>query len=326
VKIAGISGIIGTSDQPAEMYVSSNGTADFTDAHINAWRQDGFALIENFFGSEVIDPILDDFAILYAEGPEGGSALDVKTPGMIGASHRRQFINIDTMPYPASSAINMISLHPRLIAYARALLGTQDVHLYQSHTWAKYTGQADYDQAFHCDFGNHTLTVPADNVEARTVDFIIYLTDVTDGHGALHYVTKQDSAQILGPDELMVPEEKQMALKAVERSAAAPAGSLLAHGIDTLHRGTNLTTPDAHRYTMTIGYKAAGNDMIGFHVWQAAADRPWDLIFNNASPDQLSVLGVPEPGDRFWTDRTLRLTQARWPDWDMRPYFEARAD
>ncbi|MDA1075196.1 MAG: phytanoyl-CoA dioxygenase family protein [Proteobacteria bacterium] len=298
----------------------------FNEANVRAWREEGFTLIPTFFGSEVIDPILADFATLYSDRGQGehvGRELNLKKPGTLGNSHPRQFINFDSLPYRASPAINMISLHPRLINYARALLGTDRVHLYQSHTWAKYTGEADYDQAFHCDFGNHTLTVPADNALDRTVDFVLYLTDVTNDLGALHYVTKPDSDAILGAGELVAPDASQMALKAVERSAAAPAGSLLAHGIDTFHRGTNLTRPNGYRFTMTMGYKACGNDMIGFHVWQHSPDRPWHLIFNQATPDQLSVLGVPLPGEEFWSARTLRLTQARWPQWDMSAYFAA---
>ncbi len=296
----------------------------FTNDHVEQWRRDGFVLLPNFMTSDEIAPVLDDFAALYGERRKGaGEALNVKKPGEIGASHRKQFTNIDILPYAASPAINLISLHPALIAFARALLGVEKVHLYQSHTWAKFTGEADYDQAFHCDFGNHTLTVPSDDVARRTVDFIVYLTDVTDAHGALHYVTKSDSADILGRNALMVPPELQLAMKAKERSAAAPAGSLLAHGIDTLHRGTNLTAPGAHRFTMTVGYKAAGNDMVGFHVWQFAPDRPWHLVLNNATPEQLECLGIPLPGDPFWTPRTLSLTQARWPEWDMTAYRSA---
>ena len=296
----------------------------FKGEHINQWREDGFVLIPDFFEKDEISPVLRDFATLYKDRGRGdGTVLNVKKEGVIGASHAKQFLNFDALPYKASSAINLISLHPALIHFARGLLGTDKVHLYQSHTWAKYTGEADYDQAFHCDFGNHTLTVPADDVSLRTVDFVIYLTDVTEEHGALHYVTKPDSDEILGPGALAVPHELQQAMKERERSAASPAGTLLAHGIDTFHRGTNLTTPHGHRFTMTVGYKTAGNDMIGFHTWQMAADRPWHLIFNNASADQLACLGVPLPGDRFWTERTLRLTQTRWPDWNMKEYFEA---
>ena len=103
------------------------------------------------------------------------SDMDFKKEGEIGASHPKQFMNFDQMPYGASPAINLISLHPQHIEFSKALLGVREVHCYQSHTWLKYTGEADYDQAFHCDFGNHTLTVPSEQVAQRTVDFVIYL-------------------------------------------------------------------------------------------------------------------------------------------------------
>ena len=297
-----------------------------TVSHVEEWRREGFTLIPEFFSTEEILPIIEDFQELYEDRGQGegiGTPLNKKEEGAIGAGHPKQFMNIDSLPYNASSAINLISLHPALISFAKSLLDVDDVHLYQSHTWAKYTGEADYDQAFHCDFGNHTLTVPADDVSLRTVDFILYLTDVTDAHGALHYVTKTDSDRILGSGAVFAKDDQQFALKEKERSAAAPAGSLLAHSIDTFHRGTNLTEIDGHRFTMTVGYKASGNEMIGFHVWQSAADRPWPIVLNNATPEQLQCLGIPMPGDLFWTDRTLKLTQLRWPEWDMSVYAQA---
>jgi len=295
-------------------------------SHVQEWRKEGFTLIPNFFSTEEILPLIEDFHQLYQDRGKGegvGTPLNKKEEGAIGAGHPKQFINIDSLPYNASSAINLISLHPALISFAKALLNVEDVHLYQSHTWAKYTGEADYDQAFHCDFGNHTLTVPSDDVSLRTVDFVFYLTDVTDAHGALHYVTKTDSNRILGDGSVFAKDDQQFALKEKERSAAAPAGSLLAHSIDTFHRGTNLTEINGHRFTMTVGYKASGNEMIGFHVWQSAADRPWPIVLNNATPEQLKCLGIPLPGDEFWTDRTLKLTQLRWPDWDMSVYAQS---
>ena len=295
-------------------------------AHVDQWIEEGFTLIPNFFTQAEIEPIIADFEELYQDRGKGegvGVPLDKKEEGAIGAGHPKQFMNIDSLPYNASAAINLISLHPALINFAKALLGVEGVHLYQSHTWAKYTGEADYDQAFHCDFGNHTLTVPSDDIALRTVDFIFYLTDVTDAHGALHYVTKTDSDRLLGKGSVFAREDQQHALKEVERSAAGPAGSLLAHSIDTFHRGTNLTEINGHRFTMTVGYKASGNEMIGFHVWQSAANRPWPIVLNNATPSQLQCIGIPLPGDPFWTERTLRLTELRWPDWDMSLYKQA---
>lgn len=297
--------------------------------HVRAWREDGFAIIPGFFSEEEIAPLRLDYERLYGTTGEGqGLAVEHKEAmglGSFGEFRAKQFKNIDTLPYDGSAALNLISLHPALIAFARDLLGVEKVHLYQSHTWAKFTGETDYDQDFHCDFANHTLVVPSDDPALRSVDFIFYLTDVTDGHGALHYVTRQDAESVLGPGRIgAASEERQQALKMKEKSAAGPAGTLVAHGIDTFHRGTNLTLENGYRYTMTVGYKAAGNDMIGYHVWQQAADRDWSVILNNAIPEQLECLGIPAPGDAYWTTRTLKLTQARWPDWDMSAWFDAQ--
>jgi len=307
-------------------------TRDVADQHrrfdrraVEAWRNDGFAIMPGFLSADEIAPVVEDYQRLYGDRrPGAAGALERKQPGQIGRFDKHQFMNIDTLPYDASVATNLLSLHPALMAFARAALGAADVRLYQSHTWAKFTGEADFDQPFHCDFGNHTLTVPADEPRLRTVDFIVYLTDVTDAHGALHYVTKPDACEALGAGAVLANSaEQQAALKARERSAAAPAGTVVAHGIDTFHRGTNLTLPGGHRYTMTVGYKAAGNDAIGFHVWQVSAQRNWAPILANGSPEQLAALGIPRPGDPFWTPRTLALTQARWPDWDMQAYVDA---
>ena len=298
----------------------------FTQEHVDEWRETGFVIIEDFFTKAEIEPIQADFEQMYANRGQGegvGKEKNLKKPGQIGKAHFSQFQNFDQLPYHGSEAVNLISLHPALIEFSKALLGVDQVHCYQSHTWAKYTGEADYDQQFHCDFGNHTLTVPSDNVADRPVDFIFYIEDVEDDLGALHFVTKQDVAEVLGLGELMPPDEKQLELKAREKSARGPAGTLVAHSIDTMHRGTNLTRPNGRRFTMTVGYRAAQNEMVNFHVWQFAPDRPWEKVLNHAAPEQLQVLGIPLPGNAFWTERTLSLTQARWPDWDMSAYRQA---
>jgi hypothetical protein len=288
--------------------------------HLEQWHNDGFVIIEDFFTPDEIAPLFDDFEALYgrrAPDQAVAVALNKKVAGVLGKSHPKQFQNIDSLPYEASIDLNLISLHPAVIALAKAILAVSDVHLYQSHTWAKFTGEADYDQPHHCDFGNHTLTVPSDLAHQRSVDFIAYITDVQDDLGALHYVTKPDSNRILGAGEVRATEASQAALKNVERSATGRAGTLVAHSIDTFHRGTNLIRPEGRRYTMTFGYKAAGNDMIGYHVWQSSPQKPWERVLNHASPEQLACLGIPKPGADYWTPRTLRLTQDRWPGWDL---------
>ncbi|MEY2930834.1 MAG: hypothetical protein RL033_1583 [Pseudomonadota bacterium] len=300
-------------------------TMRFSERHIAQWREEGFVTLEHFLEKSEYEPVLQDFEVLYeGAGKADGVGAPLKEINDVRANRTLQFKNIHVLPYEGSGAINLISLHPALIELARALLGVSDVRLYQSHTWAKFTGEADYDQDFHCDYGNHTLVVPADEPALRTVDFILYLTDVTKAHGALRYVTKPDVLAALGRPALSgLDPQDQAALRGRERAAEVPAGSIVAHGIDTLHRGSNLTAPGGRRFSMTVGYKAAGSDHIGFHTWQASQGRPWNVVFEHASPEQLACLGVPRPGDVFWTPRTLALAQTRWPGWDMTAYRAA---
>ena len=89
------------------------------------------------------------------------------------------------------------------------------------------------------------------------------------------------------------------------------------------HRGTNLTEPDGVRYTVTASYKAAGNDQIGWSAWPRWFREPWELVMNDATPEQRTCLGIPPPGDPFWTERTLARNAERWPDADWSAY-EAR--
>jgi len=317
-------------------------------ADVAAWRREGGVVLDRFFTAAEIEPVRADCDTLFLARRSSHEAL-VRTPdGAVGVFDPAQFKNMDHLPFAASPAINLIGLNPRLIAFAKAALGVDDVRLYQCDAWAKFTGDADYDQPFHCDFKNHTLTAPADAPAGRTINFMIYVTDVSDDLGAIRYVPNPEASAIVGPLRTILPEEtdgadglgrdtisfkqthatgfahpKQLALKQIERSGAAPAGSIFAYGLDIYHRGANLTRPGGHRYTVTASFKAAGNDQIGWSAWPFHFLKPWNRVIDNATPDQLACLGIPRPGDAFWTPTTLALTQQRWPGWDMSAYRAA---
>ena len=298
-----------------------------TDSHVEEWTREGAILLEDFLTPEEIAPCFEDMRGLYGKStPEQSAVRQDDHGGQVGTFSLDQFRNNEDMPFNCSPALNLLGLHPALIALAKEALGSEDVRLYQSHTWAKYTGTADYEQPFHCDFKNHTLTVPSEAPIGRTINFMIYITDVTEDHGAISYVPLSDSDPITGPNRAMFLDtdfETQQRLKEVERRGVGGAGSVFAYGIDVYHRGMNLTVPDGCRYTLTASYKAAGNDMIGWSAWPHSFMKPWHLIINHATPDQLSCLGIPAPGDPFWTALTLERAQLRWPDWDLRDYHAA---
>ncbi|MEM7097729.1 MAG: phytanoyl-CoA dioxygenase family protein [Pseudomonadota bacterium] len=297
----------------------------FTDEQIQEWHTEGGVLLTNFFTADEIEPCRADMEQLYGDRQDPSAPARVDKEGnQIGLFSRDQFRNFDDMPFDCSPALNLLALHPAMIALAQAALGTSDVHLYQSHSWAKFTGEADFDQLFHCDFKNHTLTVPAGDAAQRTINCMIYMTDVTDAHGAIHYVPLSQSNQVCGDErDPFGPDEVQGPLKSRERSGAGPAGSVFAYGIDVYHRGTNLTLPGGVRYTLTASFKAAGNDMIGWSAWPISFLKPWHIFFEHCSPEQLSCIGVPKPGDSFWTERTIQRTKKRWPVWNEQPYLAA---
>ncbi len=299
-------------------------TSRFTNSHVEAWRKEGAVVVPEFFKRKEIDAVVKDFQVIFPDRHAEAKPINNKDKGQVGKTTLEQFKNFENIPFDCSSALNLISVHPGLIEFARLALKTKDVRLYQAQAWAKFTGEADFDQAFHCDFGNHTLTVPSKDECLNSITFIIYFTEVTEAHGPTHYVKRSDSK---GPEgikrflENRTDLKHQMELSKFECSAAGPAGTLLAYGIDVFHRGTNLTEPNGYRYAMTACFKKAGNDAIGYTAWPWHFAKPWHKIFEDASPDQLNCFGVPKPGDPFWTEEALTLAQLRYPNWDMSEYI-----
>jgi hypothetical protein len=224
--------------------------------------------------------------------------------------------------------LNLIGVHPALVAFAKAALKADAVQLYQCQAWAKFTGDADYDQPFHCDYVNHTLTAPSEDATKNCVTILCYFTDVTEAHGAMHYVTRTDSAKVAGPEVSLnydpdVQAQLQKDLLPYERSSASAAGTAIPYSIDVYHRGTNLTVPGGTRYAVMSCFKRAGDESIGYHAWAFHHMKPWRRIFKHATPEQLACFGVQLPGDPFWTEMTLARAQARYPAWNLAPYRAA---
>lgn len=300
----------------------------FSPEHVETWRREGVAPIRDFFTPEEVAAVAADFETVFGRTQGAAQALEKKKAGEIGRFNEAQFKTFEAIPFECSPALNLIGVHPALIDFARRALAVAKVHLYQCQVWAKFTGDADYDQPFHCDFSNHTLTVPSEDAARNSVTILCYFSDVSEAHGPMHYVTRGDSARIAGPEaSLILSGEAQARLQEqlqwVERSSAAPAGTVNPYAIDVYHRGTNMTAPHGHRYAVMSCFKKAGDDSIGYHAWAFHHMKPWRRIFEHATPEQLECFGVPAPGDKFWTPVTLARAQARYPGWDLTPYRTA---
>jgi hypothetical protein len=303
-------------------------TERFGPEHLEAWRRDGGVSIRNFFTPDEVAAVVADFELVFGRTAGGAEGLNRKREGEVGRFNAAQFKTFEAVPFDCSPALNLIGVHPALVDFARQALGSERVHLYQCQVWAKFTGDADYDQPFHTDFSNHTLTAPAEDAHLNAVTILCYFSDVTEAHGPAHYVIRPDSAKVAGPEASLSSDPDaqarlQAALRPYERSSAAPAGSIFPYGIDVYHRGTNMTAPHGHRYAVMACFKDAANDSIGYHAWPFHHTKPWARIFDHATPEQLACFGVQPPGHPFWTEVTLRRAQARYPGWDLTPYRQA---
>ena len=100
-----------------------------------------------------------------------------------------EFAGITNFPF-ASVELSLLAVHPRVVALAETLLGTEEIRLYSAEAWAKYTGAADYDQPLHRDYLNHTVLVPTEDPAFGQVELFLYLSDVPEDLGPPHFVSK----------------------------------------------------------------------------------------------------------------------------------------
>jgi hypothetical protein len=302
----------------------------YQQSDVETWRRDGCVLIKNFFTAAEVAAVVADFERVFARPVAGPAEAQVRRKeGEAGRFHAAQFKTFEAIPFDCSPALNLIGVHPALIAFAREALECESLHLYQCQAWAKFTGDADYEQPFHCDFSNHTLTAPSEVAARNSVTILCYFTDVGEDHGPMHYVTRPDSAAVGGPETSLsadptVQARLQAQLRPHERSSASPAGTIIPYAIDVFHRGTNLTARGGRRFAVMACFKKAGDDAIGYHAWAFHHMKPWARVFDHATPEQLACFGVPLPGHPFWTETTLARAQARYPNWNMAPYRTAR--
>jgi ectoine hydroxylase-related dioxygenase (phytanoyl-CoA dioxygenase family) len=223
-----------------------------------------------------------------------------------------------------SSRLNALVLHDRVIDLAEGLLGTAELALYMGIVTAKYAHQASgYNQLLHADYPNHMLVVPRHEPGFQQVEFFVYLTDVTTEDGATRFVSWQRTKDI--PVErhtlsyLEYPELYENPL-----DAAAAAGSVVAYRPDVYHRSADFTDPTRYRVMLHVSFRHREASWGGYQAWPFRGfSAELTKYVQQATPRQLALMGVPEPGHRYWNEATLAGVQARYPGLDMDPWRKA---
>jgi hypothetical protein len=309
-----------------------------TSAHVDHFERHGWVLVERLLSEAEIEAALPGLFALYPtpEAFHGGDAdprsevfrQDAQAPANLGDDPRfrpLQFVGLKEFPHP-DQTLNLLALHPAIIAVAEDVLKTRDVRLYQAETFAKYSGVTQYDQPFHADYTNHTMLPPRADGRWRQAQMFLFLSDVTAAHGATRIVSRELTRDVpvmaLSFPRARVSAERQAEWEAAATSATGPRGSLLIYSADTVHRGTEFSRPRAGRFFFNLAYRAAGADWVGANPWPRKGISNWTPLVEACTPRQLEALGFPPPGHPYWDETTLQGAAERYPRLDLTPWRE----
>ncbi len=288
------------------------------------WERDGWSLLEGFLPAETVAAAQAALPALFPTAEEFAADADpVRNAPFRDDSHR-------VMPrFPfESDALNQLVVHDRVLDLAEALLALPgaDLRMYQAMVSAKYSGGAPSDeQLLHADFGNHTLVVPRHEPGYQQLEMFFYLSEVTPETGATRLVSLQRTGGV-PVERTYLSVEDYHGVYAQEVAASGPAGSVLAYRPDVYHRGVRMTAPGAARFMLHVSYKPAASDWLNsFGLPDAGEDLAWYRFVGTASERQLTALGFPAPGHRYWTPETLSGVAARYPMLDLSPWRPAAA-
>lgn len=280
------------------------------------WDQ-GFTIVENFLDPETLAAARQALWEIYPR-PEDY----FRAPDEYPEFSRGQFAGLRLFPY-GSWALNHLAVNRDLVDAAERLLETQDLEVYKIELWAKYSGAANYDQAHHRDYGNHSLVVPrADRQHTQMTTFMM-LSDVTADDAPTKLVPLKFSWEVpLSTRQLALGE-----LFDHEVAATAPAGSLLIYKTDVFHRGSDFTGVQRSRFMMLVDFQQRGWRWQGKMSWPHRANMPGMCeAIVRMTPRERDLFGWPPPGSEYWNEQTIADVAERYPGLDMAPYLKAPAD
>ncbi|MBS02492.1 MAG: hypothetical protein CMQ24_07280 [Gammaproteobacteria bacterium] len=293
-----------------------------TAEHEAHYREHGYAIVERFCDPDVIKAALANFDevvpgwVDFAADP--GSAPRPEYYGKPFPDQR----GIPHFPYKGD-VLNDLTFHPELRRFATLMGEGEEMYCEQSHLTYKASGQANFEQAHHLDYSNHTLAYPPNVPKYWQTAYLYYFTDVTLESGPTAVCSWKHY-----PERILVPshwtKEDRPELYDNEVKVTVPAGSLLIYSMRTFHRGTAILGENHGRLGMFVTYAPKACRWAGIVGWPVSAGkREFRAWIERASVEERTSIGFPEPGHDYWTDETLDGVGGRFPGMDMGPYREA---
>jgi hypothetical protein len=287
-----------------------------------AWEEDGWCVVPSAISAEDVRAVQKAVAHLFPTAEEMDSGVVTERTEPWRASFDAKW---PEFPYQSRS-LSRLPFHDAVLEMATSFLGTDDLRLYMSTITAKYANQSSgYNQLLHADFPNHSILVPQVDDTYQQLELFIYLTDVSPADGATRMVSRRKTADI--------PVERHTLSYADYPDlyddpgvASGPAGSIVAYRPDVYHRSVDVTGPGVRRIMMHVSYRHADAEWGQYQAWAFKGFSPeWHNFVQASGPRELTLLGFPKPGHRYWTAATITRVNARYPGLDMTPWRDALA-
>jgi hypothetical protein len=285
-------------------------------AAADAWRHDGFVLLPGYLAGPDLEFAKADLPSVYPTAEQYQADPSSESNHIYTGD---EFGGIIPFPFPSVPLCNL-AVHQKVIALVEAVFGTDDVRIYASELWAKYTGAVPYEQDHHRDFLNHTPLAPSRDIRWRGLEMFIWLTDVPEDLGPTHLVPFPATEDVPVLPHTQGRSERP-ALYENEISGAGPAGTVVAYSTDTVHRATEMTAEGAARFSIHASYRHAENTWTSRHSWgDQSFHTDWSPFVEQATLRQLLLFGFPPPGHPYWTPETLIGVATRYPGLDLKPW------
>jgi hypothetical protein len=280
---------------------------------VRQYHQRGFLLLPAFLDEGLLKSAQANLSL---DHPSAQAYF--KDPDQYPLYSQTQF-SLKRFPF-SSIEVNRLLVSDCILGAAKQLLGSDDIRLNKGELWAKYAGAIDYDQAFHRDFGNHTLLVPRQDQRYKELSIFIYLSDVDEQSGPTAVLPRPLTDPIAFA-EMQLPETLSFEPQQEEFLAVGPAGSVLFYSYDVFHRATQMTGCGKARMTVLGDYRCADAVWISRQGWpEAGHQRAMVEFLSSATPHQRALFDIPLPGHHYWNEQTLRDMASRYQGMDMEPY------
>ena len=305
---------------------------------IDKWRNQGYLIIRDLFNKKLMNKCIELMNSKYYD--EESACEDFGSKG--------------DLEFPSNTILDWLSVDSDLIKCVKQLLNCNEISLIQSDAWGKAGKETDTefnnnDQRMHMDYGNNTFLHPDTWDSPEAVALIIYLSDTSEiggqtalvpknklteefynypyvnmpGQGNFKFINDAQTAENYFKENHPQVYNFRQKLYDKEIKVKAKPGDVLFYRLDLWHRGTPVNEGKT-RFLSNLLYKK--RDCYWINTWNSSFSKKMyygylERFIENLSPLQRSVIGIPLPGDDYWTLEKIYLLKCRYINMDISEYI-----